>query len=1551
MTGELMRQVAALDVTRMSCEQITEWFASEDTAGKMQHRVLGVNGKDLLRALHEAPEDVADWLDPTTCGEGKIQERIKDERFKSLREGLVRTLAESSGKLAEIEALKLARKINHHKQVWSATWKLVARGCCHGVMELRCLVRTLLYRLRINGPSVSLDDLSVFADYARFLLVPSQVYDVTGTALAKTLSGSLELILKNKNNKTATALGSEATERCLQSFVGVLCALCPYPSGDSRDTASTSEAGRRLGDVCIVSLPVLCPGLGRYQLVRRDQTVRWLGIERAETETTRTTTNKLRSFQDYPIPTEATHTKCVMASFLAKLSWHDDNKIQMYQAAEEVIPRVLLAWLCDIGMKDLAQGDKYVASARLNMATVIWNLSKRADNAAGLVQPETFDMLFYLLGQKEEEGDVLRRIVSCIQNLASMRRCASDLTDYIASDPSVSNFLGTLFGLLARGSAKNMHQRVMGTFANLAYLCVAGGASTEWAGHLRESLKQFLLHFTETSDVLGNFNLDPLEAQDRQLKFQGVRFEVVDLLQCIATPSERYASDGSGGEGGHGYDTAVASEHSGRSFGGQERAVDASEQMRADTVRTFALWILAHYTGRSDDRVHVASHGGLTVLTSILMGPTGLVEAAKAGGASGGKPASKQSFINLKLAAKALANLCQAPQNAELVEPAGALAAIKALYAYISDNNDIVGNTSASTQPSTSSAYGRAQMNCIPARYKIDPDFRKAYLVIQENLWRPVVKDPVVHEDGSLTVHYEVPAGNNECFELSKKLTPLMVERKELQICQGEVPHQINVFAEVAACLSALAMHSSVLKLFAPSGVLGPFLELSLEQLVPRETCLTALLDTPVKAYSQHAQVMRHLWSLITSTVLDSETDAPESEGDDTEGNFGEDAVVQEGDGIDVSGEGAGDPTVEPKAERRRQSDAETASWSSRIVQKKLEQALAVRVLDRLVAGADEDAFEPAQSSSTRGDGSWGSDKIGEQDSQQPGGGKGLSFDEGAKSKRRRSSGASAPLSVLDVGRRTSAEFRRQSLLMTSGRAYTVSGILSQQVLLSGIIVLASPTDESKDKWRRVLSASLAAPVLSAQRRLEYFCIGLAGSVSDAVRRNWLALDGNRTNARNAMKALMELCVDHMAVLVNKAELASFQNRPDTETVATTEPSALSPLATQRNSNNSAEEKSPRARPQRESLTDPPEKPDTKSSPKRGLGLSINPDVGKCRGDEIGGGGGGCGFDGGMTAAGVGGDDRRHGREQPALFRQERSFDSAGAISALSGMSGLGVGGGAETRGGIEAFLLPEEEQVVQMLFRAILSLLSVKEECTTAEDSRLGDGSENPRRQQSRTVGKNRWGSFRGRERQSRLGVEAAGDSAGGAEGRGDDTSRPPAGAAGRLDDILRLCCRLLRCGPGDGVLHVSLQAIGKVSAAGGGGAPSAANTPDGKPGTRRSFTRQSSSEWDSEASLDMDGDFDVRQRSEDGCIPPLLAMVRSGGCNTERGAASMEQEVALCVLQDLASANNLCREAIVCHGGVPVLLQAPENYSARARRAVADRGTRTNESKQNWP
>lgn len=70
---------------------------------------------------------------------------------------------------------------------------------------------------------------------------------------------------------------------------------------------------------------------------------------------------------------------------------------------------------------------RYVYVRSFLFCIVIWNFSKRADNASGLVQPELLKMIFRLLCQDDEEGDVLRRIVSCVHNLASMRRFAPRL--------------------------------------------------------------------------------------------------------------------------------------------------------------------------------------------------------------------------------------------------------------------------------------------------------------------------------------------------------------------------------------------------------------------------------------------------------------------------------------------------------------------------------------------------------------------------------------------------------------------------------------------------------------------------------------------------------------------------------------------------------------------------------------------------------------------------------------------------------------------------------------------------------------------------------------------------------------------------------------------------------------------------------------------------------------------------------------------------------------------------------------------------------------------
>ncbi|CAM9253029.1 unnamed protein product [Discosporangium mesarthrocarpum] len=94
---------------------------------------------------------------------------------------------------------------------------------------------------------------------------------------------------------------------------------------------------------------------------------------------------------------------------------------------------------------------------------------------------------------------------------------------------------------------------------------------------------------------------------------------------------------------------------------------------------------------------------------------------------------------------------------------------------------------------------------------------------------------------------------------------------------------------------------------------------------------------------------------------------------------------------------------------------------------------------------------------------------------------------------------------------------------------------------------------------------------------------------------------------------------------------------------------------------------------------------------------------------------------------------------------------------------------------------------------------------------------------------------------------------------------------------------------------------------------------------------------EFPSNAKAEVDAEFDPGCRSLKGCIPPLLGMVRLVHRGSSHVDAMLEQEVALLVLRDIASANNLCREAITTHGGVPILLAAVKGCTARARRALA--------------
>ncbi|CAM9151927.1 unnamed protein product [Laminaria digitata] len=331
------------------------------------------------------------------------------------------------------------------------------------------------------------------------------------------------------------------------------------------------------------------------------------------------------------------------------------------------------------------------------------------------------------------------------------------------------------------------------------------------------------------------------------------------------------------------------------------------------------------------------------------------------------------------------------------------------------------------------------------------------------------------------------------------------------------------------------------------------------------------------------------------------------------------------------------------------------------------------------------------------------------------------------------------------------------------------------------------------------------------------------------------------------------------------------------------------------------------------------------------------------------------------------------------------------------------------------------------MLFRAVLSLLDFPEGFTP-ENGKGETRNARSRKAVATELRKNRWGSLNAMPVPAYNSANMHGKTMAGF------TYSFTSHTAKRLDDILWLCCRLVRCGPGDAVLHVSLLAIGKILSSSRQSVsptvlegvvpavacflgrpslwvknacltllhkmvtrndpsavvglargsrprqivaclanadhgirlaaaelvralardafcsksivfPEVATNDDGKipcvnavRPPRRSIVQESSEDWESDPGGEMDGDFDVSQRSKSGCVPPLLAMARLGGSDAERESAVLEQEVALCVLEVLASANNLCREAIVIHGGVPVLLQARiSDCSATARRAVA--------------
>lgn len=180
----------------------------------------------------------------------------------------------------------------------------------------------------------------------------------------------------------------------------------------------------------------------------------------------------------------------------------------------------------------------------------------------------------------------------------------------------------------------------------------------------------------------------------------------------------------------------------------------------------------------------------------------------------------------------------------------------------------------------------------------------------------------------------------------------------------------------------------------------------------------------------------------------------------------------------------------------------------------------------------------------------------------------------------------------------------------------------------------------------------------------------------------FLALPRSTCAPRN-QKALYELCIEHLSVLVSRAEHEPFQDHlePDAWATATAGAAAEGETA-------GIASFQPQDDPQVEPVNE------KGPSPTRGSNFSI---VLKAESPQKGG-GDGCraagGRDGLRKGDACGDTCERVGlRKPPHLQRQASSMDSHGAASVMSRVGG-------EFHTGIGVFLLSEEEQVQPMLAR-----------------------------------------------------------------------------------------------------------------------------------------------------------------------------------------------------------------------------------------------------------
>ena len=731
-------------------ELLTDWTPQEvarhfDAAKhkKLLHGIVRVSGADLLCFLNEAPSD-------TNVALANGREEFEPAFYAAFRAALDLLSARLAGRAGfDLDAQKKSKKVTHGKElsraVKSLLWGVVGDGTAG---ELASFFRRVRERISSVVPSEGdiegaeeLRQLQIHADLIRLAVVPERALSAPSKVIT-TLRRALQAVSRLTAASTAqggqrSTADSSNVEGALRAAINAINALCPLV-GEMRDMNSGSAAGLRLGDVCAEMMPTLADVLrGRLQ---------------------------------------DGHSRAAIAALLCKLSWHEDNKVAL--TADDIVLHRLLSWLCDESIFLRFQKESHLAALRKDCATCFWNLSKKRENCRLLCKSDIFAKLCDRLRNEHEDEKVVRHLIGCVQNIAGTPDCIADLSRHVHG----SNFLGMLYGLLGQSLRSNLHQRVMSTFASLAYLCVRtrrGATSAD----LRTGLERFLERACGSPAALEDFSVEAFEAEidagripgsNRQLELQGALYEFTrflwSLLRLKICGKQSYKALAR-----HTMRLDVVAASAGVYYPNVPRATLRDDEISdllhivteplpgrpgdsLEAIRLFAAWSLAHFSAREEDQAAICAQGGIESLSAALMCEDGVLSRAQAllgscqlrkGPRSlqrvdsdvlgGSVDDALEAVLCVKLLARTIANLTGHPVCARVATQGALLEALAGLYAFAAEESflrfeDLV----SSGRPDSFSGPQRSLVAlCAEGG-------AKEYLVEDGNLWREIVDHRVV---------------------------------------------------------------------------------------------------------------------------------------------------------------------------------------------------------------------------------------------------------------------------------------------------------------------------------------------------------------------------------------------------------------------------------------------------------------------------------------------------------------------------------------------------------------------------------------------------------------------------------------------------------------------------------------------------------------------------------------------------------------------------------------------------------------------------------------